>query len=58
VIQTSNEKLQRLKSTSRHPDPELVRKLKEISTRCGALPDLDKRNPDEILGYDKHGSFR
>lgn len=30
----------------------------EIGKRCAALPDLDKRAPDEILGYDKKGIWR
>lgn len=58
VIQALDEKLQRLKSVRRQPDPDLVEKLKEISARCSALPDVDTRSPDEILGYDEHGGFR
>lgn len=30
-------------------------KLLMISQRCTALPDLDTRSVDEILGYDKNG---
>lgn len=26
-----------------------------IRRRCAALPVLDSRSPDEILGYDRHG---
>ena len=29
--------------------------LDEIAIRCAALPVLDPRSPQEILGYDKHG---
>lgn len=29
--------------------------LNQIALRRAALPDLDKRSPDEILGYDEHG---
>lgn len=29
--------------------------LRAISDRCGALPDLDIRSPEEILGFDEHG---
>jgi len=29
--------------------------LMEIARRCAALPDLDTRTPDEILGYDENG---
>jgi len=34
---------------------ELAAKLLEISGRCAALPDLDHRTPDAIIGYDEHG---
>ena len=33
----------------------LAAELVEIGRRCAALPDLDERTPDEILGYDEHG---
>ena len=29
--------------------------IMRISERCAALPDLDPRPPDEILGYDDRG---
>ena len=29
-----------------------------ISNRCAALPDLDTRPADDILGYDESGGFR
>lgn len=29
-----------------------------IAERCGNLPDLDRRGPDEMLGYDKVGLFQ
>jgi len=29
--------------------------LLEIGKRCAALPDLDGRNADEILGYNEFG---
>jgi hypothetical protein len=29
-----------------------------ISRRSSALPDLDTRSADEILGYDEKGAFR
>ena len=34
---------------------EFVRRLEEISRRAGALPVLDPRSADEILGYDECG---
>jgi antitoxin VapB len=36
-------------------DGSLAAELLEIGRRCAALPDLDQRTPDEILGYDEHG---
>ena len=30
----------------------------QISERCTALPYLDTRTADEILGYDERGGFR
>ncbi len=30
-------------------------KILAIAARCQALPDLDTRSPDEILGYDEFG---
>lgn len=36
----------------------LAEELDEIGARCAALPDLDKRSPDEILGYGKKGLWR
>ncbi len=29
--------------------------LRVISDRCGALPDLDLRSAEEIIGFDEHG---
>jgi antitoxin VapB len=37
------------------PDRLLIESLREISDRCAALPVLDHRSDDEILGYDEHG---
>ena len=33
----------------------LADELDEIAERCAALPVLDPRSPDEILGYDETG---
>lgn len=35
--------------------PHVLEKLLEISDRCAALPVLDNRTEDEILGYDEYG---
>jgi antitoxin VapB len=56
VIRSLEERLERLKG--RRSAPDLVDTLMAISQRCSALPDLDPREPDEILGYDAEGVFR
>lgn len=33
----------------------LVENIMEIGRHCAALPLLDARSPDEIIGYDEHG---
>jgi antitoxin VapB len=35
----------------------LAARLMEIGRHCAALPDLDRRTADEILGYDEHGAW-
>lgn len=36
----------------------LADRLMEIGRHCAALPDLDTRSPDEIIGYDENGLWR
>jgi len=38
------------------PDQVLAR-LEAVASACAALPDLDTRPSDEILGYDAEGLF-
>jgi antitoxin VapB len=33
----------------------LVEEVMDIAKHCAALPLLDARSPDEIIGYDEHG---
>lgn len=56
VIEALRAELQRRRG--RRTAPSLREALLEISDRCAALPDLDTRTPDEILGYDEQGGFR
>jgi antitoxin VapB len=35
--------------------PRIREELLAIGRRCAALPDLDPRRPDEILGFDEIG---
>jgi antitoxin VapB len=53
VIVALRERLGRLKARRR---PRSLRDdLREIGRRCAALPTLDGRSADAILGYDEHG---
>ncbi|HQT74489.1 MAG TPA: type II toxin-antitoxin system VapB family antitoxin [Acidiphilium sp.] len=36
----------------------LADRLMAIGRHCSALPDLDPRSPDEIVGYDETGMWR
>ena len=36
----------------------LADRLMEIGRHCAALPDIDARSPDEIVGYDETGMWR
>ena len=38
--------------------PLIREAILDISDRCAALPDIDTRPADEILGYDERGGFR
>ena len=56
IIHSLEERLERLEG--RRSAPDLAETLMAISRRCSALPDLDGRDADEILGYDEKGAFR
>jgi antitoxin VapB len=53
IIHSLEERLERLRG-KRKPTA-IEEEIIQISERCRALPDLDVRSSDEILGYDKHG---
>ncbi|MBI4859054.1 MAG: type II toxin-antitoxin system VapB family antitoxin [Candidatus Riflebacteria bacterium] len=56
VIHALEERLERIRG--KRTSPDLVQDILEISKRCASLPNLDKRSPDEILGYDdRTGTF-
>ena len=48
---------ERLEHERRRREVEvLARRLTAIGKACAALPDLDTRSPDEIVGYDEYGA--
>jgi antitoxin VapB len=38
--------------------PGVAARLRDIGAACAALPDIDTRSMDEILGYDEVGLWR
>jgi len=60
MTQAILESLEEKAGKSRGPSGEeaaRLREIREIGKRCAALPDLDTRTADEILGYDDLGVF-
>ena len=53
IIHALEDRLQRLRG--RKSMNNLEQEILTISRRCRALPDLDKRSPEEILGYNQFG---
>jgi antitoxin VapB len=53
VVNALREQLMR--ETGRRLAPRLTEELRAIGDRCAALPDYDKRSPEEIMGFDEHG---
>ena len=53
VRRAAEERLQRVRR--QQSGRSLASEILEIGKRCAALPDLDARTADEILGYDEHG---
>jgi antitoxin VapB len=53
ILKALREQLERESGRSRVRG--LGEDLRAISDRCAALPDLDLRTPEEIIGFDEHG---
>jgi antitoxin VapB len=53
VRRAAEERLQRVRRA--RGGRNLAAEILEIGKRCAALPDLDTRSADVILGYDEHG---
>jgi antitoxin VapB len=53
VRRAAEERLQRLQRQK--SVRSLAAEILEIGRRCAALPDLDTRTPEQILGYDEDG---
>lgn len=53
IIQALEDRLERLHGQRTSTD--LLAEITKIARRCGSLPDLDQRTPEEIMGYDRQG---
>jgi antitoxin VapB len=53
IINALEDQIERLQSQWRYPDT--VNEIMNISKRCKSIRDIDKRSPDEILGYSQTG---
>jgi antitoxin VapB len=59
VTDALREKLERERRKPRAEDDleEFLRRVDEIVDRFNSRPLLDRRTPDEIIGYNEHGHF-
>lgn len=55
IIHALEERLERLKG--RRSTANIMLDIMAISQRCSSLPDLDRRSPEEILSYNRSGTF-
>ena len=53
IIKALQDRLQKIRGVKTAPDT--VEEILAISNRCGKLPDLDSRTPEEILQYNDSG---
>jgi antitoxin VapB len=53
VTRALEERLTRV--APRKADKDLIRRLNAIAKECAALPELDSRSAEEIIGYDENG---
>jgi antitoxin VapB len=56
VAEAVREQLQRRPSAGAPSDPpDIWEQVREIQDELAALPDVDTRSADELIGYDEHG---
>ena len=49
---------ERLDRQRRHQAEDIVRRIRRLSDEVRALPVLDPRHPEDIVGYDDQGSLQ
>jgi antitoxin VapB len=58
VRKALSERLARERLRAGHPAQRLAEALDRLAQECAALPDLDTRSADEVVGYDELGMWR
>jgi len=53
IIHALEERLERL--SGKRSATDIRQEIMAVSRRCSSLSDIDKRSPDEILGYNQSG---
>ena len=53
ITHALEERLERL--SGRRSATDIRQEIMAVSQRCSSLSDIDKRSPDEILGYNQSG---
>jgi antitoxin VapB len=53
ILQALRERHQRVRAARQQK--QLMKDLTAIARRAASLPELDRRSPDEIIGYDEDG---
>jgi antitoxin VapB len=48
---------ERLDRVNHRKGKELLERIRPILDRVAAMPELDPRSADEIIGYNEHGTF-
>lgn len=51
ILHALENHIEKLRGQRRYPNK--VEEIMSISSRCSSLPDMDKRPPDDILGFGK-----
>jgi antitoxin VapB len=54
ILHSLEDRLAKLRG--RRKEPDLVDQILDIGRRCTAMPDLDNRPADEIVGYRQDGT--
>jgi antitoxin VapB len=55
IAELIREKLGASRAETSFAPPDIWERIREIQDRVAAMPDIDTRSADEIIGYDEYG---